>query len=443
MSNHNALIGQRATIVRPRAAQRGGWPVPALCVLFILSWAIEPDMFGDGAGAVPALRWAIIVLMCLVTPFISTHAVRRGWSIAWFVGMLGLTMVLNGALDVSFPIFARILSAGILAIFAATLPISQRAKLAQILLWAIAAVVAGSVLLIFVAPERAFRVIGIERERLYGLTPHPAVIGYLASLVATVFCSTALFTKRKTMPRLRDGAIAVVGVIAVVLADSRTGEIALVLALVGEFGIMLLISWGAVSRSIALPWFLFVIAIVVSTTLPIAVASGVLPVLVHEDQYSGSTSSRLQIWKLGLSDFDSNMAIGNGLGTTFATDEIIADKGSGDKSLLFYYHSVLINYLAKSGIIGVLGLIAILFCAPYACLACARRVARQRSASRDDVTLLHFTVTACIVTVVFASTEAALQNLYPSFLIFFLSITLPERALPDDAKWYRRHSRST
>ncbi|MGY3473988.1 O-antigen ligase family protein [Bradyrhizobium ottawaense] len=443
MSSQNTLIGQRAENKRPIAAQKGGGTALTLCGLFVLSWAIEPDLFGEGSGSVPPLRWAIVVLMCLAAPVISARAFSRGWSIACFLGLLGFTMVLNGSVDVSFPIFARIVGAGILAIFAGALPLSQRVRVAQVLMATSAAIVIGSILLVFVAPDRAFRLIGVERQRLYGLTPHPAVIGYFGSFVATVFSSTALFTKRRSMLRLRDGVIAALGAIAVLMADSRTGEVALILSVLGGFGVIFLVKRGFVVRSIALPWLLFASVIAVSTTLPIIVATGVLPISVREDQYSGSTSSRLQIWKLGLSDFEDNMAIGNGLGTTFATDDIIADKSSADKSLLFYYHSVLINYLAKSGMVGVIGLIAILLSAPYVCLTCARRVARQRFSNQDDVMLLHFAVAACSVTIFFASTEAALQNLYPSFLFFFLSITLPERALPDDAKWPRRHLRST
>lgn len=423
MSIQSLAMGQRPLVERTLRPREGGWVVPVLCALFVLSWALDAELLGEAASIVPPIRWAIIVSMCLATPFVSMRGIRRGWSIAFFLGAIGFTVLCNGAFESSFPIYARILGAGVLAIFAGTLALSDREKIARFILVASVAIVIGSILLAVIAPDRAFRLIGLERERLYGLTPHPGIMGYFASLVATAFGASALFSTRRTMHRLRDGIIAGLGVIVVFLADSRTGELAFGLSLLCQFGMTRLVKSGWLRRSIVVPYIFFAGAILASTILPIAIAADAIPISVREDQYSGSTAGRIAIWKLGLSDFESNMIVGNGLGTTFATEDL-----SADKSLLFYYHSVLINYLAKSGFLGAIGLVAVLLSAPYVCLSAARRVARQRSVSRDDLSLLQFAVAACTVTVAFASVEAALQNLYPSFLMFFLSITLPSRA---------------
>lgn len=423
MSTQGLAMGQRTPVERTLRPRESGWVVPVLCALFVLSWALDAELVGQAASIVPPIRWVIIVSMCLATPFVSMRGISRGWSIVFFLGTLGFTVLCNGAFESSFPIYARILGAGVLALFAGTLALSDRVKIARFILIASAGIVIGSVVLAVVAPDRAFRLIGLERERLYGLTPHPGIMGYFASLVATVFGSSALFSKRSTMLRLRDGIIAGLGAVAVFLADSRTGEIALGLSLLCQFGMTRLVKSGWLRRSIVLPWVLFASFILASTILPIAVATDAIPISVREDQYSGSTSGRIAIWRLGLSDFENNMVVGNGLGTTFATEDL-----SADKNLLFYYHSVLINYLAKSGIVGAIGLVTLLLSAPFVCLAAARRVARQRSSIRDELSLLRFALAACTVTVAFASVEAALQNLYPSFLMYFLCIALPSRA---------------
>ncbi|UPJ78944.1 O-antigen ligase family protein [Bradyrhizobium sp. 183] len=406
-----------------REAQGFRWVAPLLSSAFVLSWAIEPDLLGEASSIVPSARWAIVVFMCLLVPFVSGRGVARGWSIAFLLFALAFTMILSGALDVSFPIFARILGAGVLAMFAGTLPLSERLSIVRYILMASVAVVVGSLAMSLIAPERAFHLIGLQRERLYGLTSHPAIIGYFASLVATVFGSAALFTRRSKGLRLRDGFIAAISALVVYLADSRTGEIAFPLALCCEFVVMRLINSGLIRRSIMVPWLLFGGAVLMSTMVPIAVATDIIPVSVKDDQYAGSTAGRIALWKLGLSDFESNMVVGNGLGTTFATADLNADK-----NLLFYYHSVVINYLAKSGIVGTVAIIALLLSSPYACLAGARRVSQQRPPSPDELIIVRFVVAACTVTVAFATIEAALQNLYPSFLIFFLSITLLSRA---------------
>ena len=421
MSTQNQVVGQRVGV----SPEHVWGAAPLLCVLFVLSWSLDPELFGSGADSILApIRWIIVVLMCLAVPFISSQGVARGWSIILFVSVLALTIFLNGTIQVSFPIFARILGAAVLAIFAGALSFSERVKVVRSVLVVSVAIVLGSLLLSVIAPERAFQSSGFDRPRLYGLTFHPAIVGYFASLVATVFGSAALFTRQKASRRLRDGGLLLFGVVAILLADSRTGEVALPLSLFCEFVIFRLLYSRALRRSIVFPWLVFASAIVIFISLPILVASRVIPVSIGEDQYSASTQARVAIWELGISDFENNMMLGNGIGTKF-----IADNPNADKDLLLYYHSVLINYLAKAGIVGGLGILALLLAAPYACLSFARRIVQQKCLNEDDAILLRFAVGSCVVTVAFATIEAALQNIYPTFLIFFLSITLPSRSL--------------
>ncbi len=422
------MIAQHAVVTHSSAhgaphERRGGWAVALLCASFVVSWSIEPELFESGPSLAAAMRWIIVITMCMISPLVSLSGVGRCWSIIAFVGAIGLTIPFSGALESSFPIFARILGAGVLAIFVGTLPFSQRIRVVRTLLFVIAALVICSLLLSFISPERAYRAMGI-RPRLYGLTPHPAILSYLASLVATVFTSTALFTKARKMSRLRDGLLAVLSAVVIVMADSRTGEIALPAALLCQMAAFRLVKSRVLLRSIRLPWLTFAGAMVVCASLPIAVATRAIPVSIEENQYAGSTQSRLAIWSLGLSDFEDNVIVGNGLGTAF-----IVDDPNADKNFLLYYHSVLINYLAKTGLIGAAGFVVLLLSACYACLAYAQRIARQRSFGESEMILLSFIVAACSVTVAFATVEAALQNIYPSFLIFFLSITLPSRQL--------------
>jgi hypothetical protein len=222
---------------------------------------------------------------------------------------------------------------------------------------------------------------------------------------------------------MRDISLGVVSAYALVLADSRTGEIATILGLLSAFVIALLTRSRFLQKTVIIPWVLFSAIILTATAIPIFVAAGTVQVSVSpNDRYSGSTAGRVEIWQAGINEFQHNQLTGAGLASTFRSSSMADDADS-----LFYYHTVLINYLAKGGVIVGAALILLLILPPWAILVAARRLSYERDTIRYDRGLVLFAISGCVVTIVYATTEAALQNIYPSFIIFFFSAMLAPR----------------
>jgi len=408
-----------------QATEALGFLAPFLSASYIILWALEPSLFGSASDIFPPLRWALATMMSCTLVLVLPRALSRGWPVVLFVTTLAITMLLDSGTAASFPIFARIASAAILALFAGSLKLKRRVTIARGVIICSAAIVFGSMVLGAAAPSVGYKLIGTERLRLYGLTPHPGTLGYLAALVATTLLSSGLFLNRgrSLNRRIRDLCFGTLATYALFLADSRTGQIATALGLMTAFGISVLISSRLIQKTIVVPWMAFSLLVFAAVLTPILVTSGSMQVTATaQDRYAESTAGRVEIWQGGLNDFSKNPLSGAGLASTYRPSNMAADAEP-----LFYFHSVLINYLAKGGIIVGIPLIFLLFLPPWAILIAARRIGRDPETIRSDRTLLFFCNAACMVTLVYAITEAALQNIYPSFLIFFFSALLISR----------------
>lgn len=426
--------------IKEPMAQTLGFLAPILGFLFVAAWALEPTIFGAASVIFPPLRWVLCIIMVLLAPLSSPRGLGLGWPAILFAAVLGFTLLFDAGRQDSFPIYARIVSAVALAVFAGSLRLEQRVAVAKGAIACCLIVTFASLLLGLVAPDVAFKLIGTERLRLYGVTPHPGTLGYLAAIGGTTFLSSACFAgrSRSIAKRLRDVLIGIAMLTALFLADSRTGQIATALSLFFAFVVFSIVRKRLIKRKIFLVWLIFGFAYVAATIVPIGVATGVIGVSSTENRYEGSTEGRVTIWQAGLDEFHRNRLTGAGLASTFRTSDMRDEMES-----IFYYHSVLINYLAKGGVLVGGALILLLLAVPWSILSGARRFSRsisrkveieleqvqQRQLESADRTLLLFANATGVVTLVFSVTEAALQNMYPSFLMFFLALTLPSRSL--------------
>lgn len=397
-----------------------------IAALFISVWAIDPELLGPAETAIPSLRWALAILMVCSIIGASLRGVRCGLPILLFIFAVSFTIVLNHSAGLSVPIWARVFGAGVFAIFAGSLGMPSRLKLLRGVRRSCLAVVIGSLAYGLAAPGSAFHLIGLDRNRLYGLTSHPAILGYFGALVTCWYLDSAFRTGRRRSLRALDLALAGSGLAVTVLADSRTAQLAIAVTIASMILMARLIRKRLLRRSITLAWVIGSLLTLAALAYPIALATNTLSAPETDRRYELSTMGRISIWSQGIGDFEKSPVTGTGIGTRFWTYE---SRKLDDE--LFYFHSALINYLAQSGLIGTVPFIIMLLSAPYALLKCARRSAllyKFRAYSGFNDQLLAFSLTAFVVTITFATTEAALQNLYPSFLIFFLSIVLPNRA---------------
>lgn len=431
-----------ATTTRERRIRHAGTIAAGLSSAFVVTWSLDPELFGGLFGFLPETRWIVVVLMCLTIGITPITSFFRLWPIFLFILCVGLSVVFNGSIDESLPIYIRIFSAAVLAAFASSIDETQHARILKGTLIAAAGIVAGSAVFSFISPDQAHKLIGLDRDRLYGLTPHPGVLGYLAAIVSASTLLQALSSKRGIKRRVALITVFGLALYAMWATDSRTSGIAASVALGAIIAVKLFRYFGLAERSVLIPYIVVSSTVVGATVSPVYIAQFPIELSAIDQKYASSTIGRMIIWQRGLSDFQENPIMGNGLGSHF-----LVETTSTDAADLFYYHSVLINYLAKTGLVGSTALIIMLLSAPYNSIQAAFRdwlstkqintnkhsnrhpledasISTGETANKDpnerrlmiDQCLIYI-----IVTIVFASTEAALQNLYPSFLLFFLA----------------------
>lgn len=404
---------------------RVGYLAATLSCLYVLFWSLEPSLFGPAEPIFPLIRWALAIGMSLTVTLTKVRVWLRGIAIIVFVVTLALSLAVDPNASASFPIFARIASAAALALFAGSLPSERRLTVIHAILGTSAALVLGSVIFGVVSPSMAYKLIGSDRLRLYGVTPHPGTLGYLSALAGGAFLVLGLLpgTKRKGSRRLRDILFGVAGVVALIWADSRTGQIAVIMSVVVSAFMFLLVRTSALRISLVGPWLMFAGATIIAVSIPILIASGSVDVEASSTgTYAGSTMGRIEIWQAGLQEFWRNPYLGAGLASTFRTSTMAINADP-----LFYFHSVLINYLAKAGVLGGVSTLMLLVVVPWNLLLAARRVTVSTKDVLASWQILQFATVGFVVTLVFSVTEAALQNIYPTFLIFFISALLPLR----------------
>ncbi|EIZ79789.1 hypothetical protein WSK_1614 [Novosphingobium sp. Rr 2-17] len=412
-----------------------------LIFTYIIIWALDPALFGGAAVIFPAARWLLAVAMILLLPLATPKGIGKAWPAIFFVIVLGATLLLDQERSEAFPIYLRIVSTVTVAILVGSMTLDKRVRAARSALFASAAIVLSSELFGVVAPSLAYKLIGLDRPRLYGVTTHPGILGYLAAFVSVFYISKSILGRGSysRKERRRSFFVGITVGVALLMADSRTGQIAVAVGLgVAIFLIFVLrVPW--VLRNLAPAWLALATISLLAVSFPVWIASGAyeLSNVSKGDRYSGSTLGRIEIWQGGIREFERNKSTGAGLASTFRTSDM-----SEAQEPLFYYHSVLINYLAKAGILGGAAVILIYLGISWSVMSAARQFSYFRlnmqsspsDANKDDheiaqnlLTLLLYANAGWAVTLVYSVTEAALQNMYPSFLIFFTALTLTTR----------------
>lgn len=381
-----------------------------LARLYIISWTISFTVFPVLESAIPSLRWLSVGGMLLTGIVSHPRHWERGWTILAFLGVILCTAVVNGSGSDSYFIYIRILAPAVLSFVCGNFDSENRKKIVDCVMQSASVIVISSLLLGLVAPELAFKMVGLERNRLYGMTSHPAMLGYFGSLTACWYGCQCIFCSDRLSAKLRYGLFVCGGIAATVLADSRTGQISIV-ATPCMIGYVAVLMKSQYKTSIALPYTVLASITLIMIVLPILYAEGVLSVGDDEEKYS----TRIELWQTGLEVFAENPLAGNGLASSFYS----SDQGA-NQAPLFYYHTILINYLAKAGIFGGISVVLMLLSAPHAFLRYALCIDQAPQSSHKNH-MLCYCASAITTTTIFSTTEASLQSMYPSFLIYFLS----------------------
>lgn len=407
---------------------------------FIVAWALEPSLFGAAESIFPPARWALVLGMLFLGILSNSQGLASAWPALLFAAALVYSFLLDSDKANSLPILLRVLSAIALATFIGSMSLDNRVKVARAGVAACALMVIASEVFGILTPGVAYKLIGSDRLRLYGITVHPGFLGYLAAFSGTYYISLAL-VRRSVLGLRRTALTLIIGLVlaaATILTDSRTGQIAVVLGPVASLLVISMARRRRLARS-SVPWLILAGASLTAVAVPIIMAESTLWIDIVEKSwardsiYSGSTIGRIEIWQNGLRSFNAHPIFGAGLGSTFRVGH-----ASDDTMDLFYYHSVLVDYLAKGGIVTAFFVIIFLIITPGRVILSAQRYVTNMAAlrlgkvdarkgkyiARAHLELSLFSTSACVVTVVFATTEAALQNMYPSFLIYFLALTM-------------------
>lgn len=259
-----------------------------------------------------------------------------------------------------------------------------------------------------------------SRLRLTGFTFHPNILGYISAVLICFGTMKLLVIKNTSGEKLFWSGVIVVSAYVLYEADSRTGMLSAFLGL----GVLFLKKYlldGARNDTLGFAIsVVLVLATMAALVSPLLTALGIFS--FHDDtaRYELSTLARINLWNIGWSDFLQYPVAGIGLGTTI-TSQTTARFIETD---LPYFHSVLINYLATTGVIGSLGVLMMIFVTEIKVFMARNSFPIGSAEFAQNEEQLQFCVTSMVVTLVFSITEGALQGIYPTFLMFFLSTVL-------------------
>ena len=378
-------------------------------------------------AVVSALRWAVMApafVLGLSTLFRPVHPSFGGMAQLAFLVAILVSVITSQDTYLSTVIFARILCPFALARSASLLNTPQKHKLVNAIVWTISFFVISSALVsgihndIFY-PGGVSEVAG-ARIRLSGMTFHPNVLGYCAAFIICVSLFKVIFEKYEIVFRLFWLGLLAVALTVLHMTDSRTGVLATVV------GVTVLLSMRYFAKAYRSGGIVPVIlALVTGLALlsPLALALGYLSAGDAAAKYEGSNLARLTLWNTGWDFFMTYPVTGRGLGTTV---DVTVAAGKGETGLP-YFHSVLINYMATCGVIGAASVLWMIFETLYRVITFSNPflISDPRFQRQEDILL--FCKAAMVVTLVFAITEGALQGIYPTYLLFALSIGLLPR----------------
>jgi len=391
---------------------------------FVGLWIVNNDLLPEWAQvALPTVRW---IFVGLSVPLIYLGRADRWTLLAPAIIFLCIVTFpipfAPNAVD-SLPILIRIYSALLIAFAASALSDWRKAKLIRLIMTTMSLFVFLSLIVGKLGLPAAFSgsdVLGTSRYRLTGLTWHPNVLGYISSLTMAWSVIRIAGKNESGMSKFWLLSVTIASMAAIVLADSRTAEIAVVLGVLAAF----LRPFVARAGSTPLGRLLVIWSVIVITVLaylsPIGAAFSMFGGNSSNSAYELSNLIRLSLWKSGIHQFYDHPAFGNGLGSL-----ITAGAMRYDQDDLRYYHSALINYLAKDGVLGGVGFLVLIIGSELRFLSALRVAALAKGGeSRATSTLLDFSIVTIVVSVPFSAVEGCLQGVYPSFLLLFCAMSM-------------------
>jgi hypothetical protein len=378
----------------------------ALCVLALIGWAGSgepPARLGRGAAVI-----AYVLALAISVPG-SDHPARSA---------IEVTRVIS--------IFCLFLAAGQLA--------PDRLSLALRLLFAVfSALVLGSVAVAALRRPEAY-LGGLAGPasgaiRLMGLARHPTTLGYAAMMAACGLLSQRHIGRSRALT-LSLTALWVAAIIyCLYRSDARTGVIAVALVV----GLALATPWlertcasgpprrrlKALATVAALTVFLAPVAVGFLTPQP-AVQATDTPGKFRV----GSIDERMRLWREMPAAFLSRPIAGTGFGVSRAVVPAWDAKLKRHHwKAMAFYHSLLVNCLATSGLIGFSAGLWLLISGVWAAID---RLGEQNLVGRERHTVSN--VRAAVLMLAgsypFAALDGALQGDYESLVVWFVALAV-------------------
>jgi O-antigen ligase len=258
------------------------------------------------------------------------------------------------------------------------------------------------------------------RFRDVGITTHANNFGFISNLALSYTLSQSLSVRRRS-PLLFRVFVAVIGVLSLLLSDSRTAQIELV-------AIFALFTYFRFFRS-AVPLsrgkaaaqrVLIAFGVLALISLPALIVIGDVNTssLVSNDSFGESNAARLSIWRTAWSEFLDHPLTGVGLG-----GQILERYNPIENIYIYapYAHNGILNILYVAGLGGAMWFVALIRKISYILLSAlgARREALVRNVDNSE---LFFFTAIVTMTIISAVVEGGLQNNYG--LNSFLAISL-------------------
>jgi len=391
----------------------------ASVAILAASWILNPRYFGY-FGSEGLFRWGAL-LACAVSALLLTPTSFYRTKLFWaFCGVLlaaGLSIVAAGLSRDSIADFVR------MALLITVVPlVMQGARTTRGIqddfLLILTATVVASLALHFVDSRATVS------GRLLGITAHPNDLALLAAASAIIPPVVPLAPIRGFAFTLRF----VASVWVVVLTESLMG----ILIVVGWYVAHLLSAMltATVLRrekySLTVFYVLSVLAtVMILAPLPIALLdSEVAFTLFHMDE---SSYIRYRLWSGAISVFSEYPLTGSGFGTTQYGYSIRGVEGEYG-----YSHSVILNYLSTTGMIGLTAIVCLIFSVSR--IVGQHPVEKTLSDRKRLVSALFFSV------LMFSSMEAGLQQMPLSWIVLWLCVGLALSAQSTEVATVTRQS---
>ncbi len=229
-----------------------------------------------------------------------------------------------------------------------TAPISDRNRKSIITIFFLAAAAAGLIGIL-----QYFGLMHMASDRPYGFSENPNL--YAGAL--SVACSSAivmLFLPKKYQFASRNGfffimSVAILTLCGIILSQSRSIWVALLAACV-----VTLFLYNRRKVLILLSFFFMIFVVLISTSNTLRQRANSIVTSVYTEDVSGSTGTRIELWKGALLMFKEHPLLGVGLGD-FQTDvnKLISENKLKSAIDTHHAHNIYLQALATRGIIGL------------------------------------------------------------------------------------------